>query len=55
MNNEDRMNIEFALAQLRHLYSHMVNGTFNNVESLANGLLSPEISRLERLVRKNRS
>ena len=42
------MNVsEFDLAQLRHLYQHMMRGT-DNQKSLANGLLAPVIRNIER-------
>jgi hypothetical protein len=40
--------IRFAIAQLRHAYTHLINGTFEP-KALATGLIAPEIRRLERL------
>ena len=39
--------IEYEIAQLRHLYMHLFNGTFKSSEQLAVGLLGPVIERLE--------
>lgn len=41
--------VEFALAQLRHLYSMMVNGKVDDNLSAASGLLAPQIVALERV------
>ena len=41
--------LSITIAQLRHLYAHLVNGTFSDAAELATGLLSPEIQALERL------
>lgn len=38
---------EFDLAQLRHLYTHLMRGT-DNQKSMANGLLAPVIRNVER-------
>ena len=37
-----------AIAQLRHAYKQIVNGEVNDWQSFANGLLGPQIERLER-------
>jgi len=42
------LTMQVEIAQLRHLYTHLVNGTFKDVKELANGLLSTVIASLER-------
>lgn len=42
------MKIDHEIAQLRHLYTHLMNGTFKDPRELAEGLLSPVIKRLEK-------
>lgn len=42
--------LQGVLAQLRHLYGHMVNGRVWDTTEAANGLLSPQIRKLERIV-----
>ena len=37
-----------AIAQLRHAYKQIVNGDVRDWQSFANGLLAPQIERLER-------
>ncbi|AXP07728.1 hypothetical protein SmphiM6_37 [Sinorhizobium phage phiM6] len=37
------------IAQLRHLYTHLINGTFKDSRQLAEGLLSPVIKKLEKI------
>jgi hypothetical protein len=37
----------YHLAQLRHLYKHLVEGTFTDSAKLADGLLAPAIRFLE--------
>lgn len=41
------MSFAFHLAQLRHLYSHMVNGRVKNTTEAARGLLGPAIEEFE--------
>lgn len=41
-----------VLANLRHLYEHLVNGTFNDPKELADGLLSPAIKHIEKMAEK---
>ncbi len=36
-------------AQLRHAYSHLVNGRVTDLRAFADGLLAPQIRRLELL------
>lgn len=43
--------MNYEIAQLRHLYAHLVNGTFKDSRQLAEGLLGPVIGRLERIER----
>jgi hypothetical protein len=50
MTDEDKNQIRAVLAQLRQLYTHLNNGTFNDSKSLARGLVSPQIKRLENLI-----
>ena len=39
--------LDFVLADLRHLYEQMVGGSVKDAKSAANGLLAPAIRRLE--------
>ncbi len=39
---------DFDVAQLRHAYTHLVNGTVTNQKEFARGLLGPVIEKLER-------
>lgn len=39
--------MSFEIAQLRHLYNHLINGTFIDSAELADGLLHPVIEELE--------
>lgn len=41
--------IAFALAQMRHAYEHIVNGTMLEPKAFADGLLGSAIRRLERV------
>jgi hypothetical protein len=41
---------DFQLAQLRHLYTMMVNGQVTDTKQAAEGLLSPAIATFERLL-----
>lgn len=45
----DRVELERIAAQLRHAYSHLVNGRVIDLHAFADGLLAPQIRRLERL------
>lgn len=45
----DLRDLRFAIGQLRHAYTHLLAGRGANAE-FANGLISPEIKRLERMV-----
>lgn len=47
---EIEANIAFAIAQMRHLYAQMASGHVRDMHAAANGLLSPEIARLETAV-----
>lgn len=40
-------NLDNEIADLRHLFNHLVNGTFKDPVELASGLLHPVISELE--------
>ena len=48
----DNLSLVYAIAQLRHLYAHLVNGTFKDSKELADGLLAPQIRQLEALADK---
>lgn len=45
--------LQLSLGQLRHLYWNMINGNVkpdqNSIARIADGILSPEIKRLEKL------
>ena len=46
------MTIKFHLAQLRHLYSHMINGKIVDQQEAAKGLLGPAIECIEKHLEK---
>lgn len=50
MTTDERREITFTLGQLRHLYTKLGTPPAIFPRVLADGLLSPEIARLERLV-----
>lgn len=41
------MKIEYAIAQLRHAYSHLAKGTVTNQKLFAEGLIAPALRVLE--------
>ena len=41
--------MDTVLAQLRHLYTHLNEGRVRDQPQIANGLLAPQIEKLERL------
>lgn len=43
--------LKFAVAQLRHAYTHLKAGKVTEQKMFADGLLSPQIARLERLIK----
>lgn len=43
----DRAELARIAAELRHAYSHLVNGRVTDFRSFADGLLAPQIRRLE--------
>lgn len=49
MTDDDRGEIVFAIAQLRHAYAQLAANKVVNQREFAVGLLSPQIRRLERL------
>lgn len=44
----ERSDIEYTVAQLRHLYSMLSRDTIKNQPMVANGLVSPLIKQLEK-------
>lgn len=44
--------LEAIAAQLRHAYAQLAAGTVVRQQEFANGLISPQIQRLERLARR---
>jgi hypothetical protein len=50
MRHDEEAEIKVVLAQLRHAYDHLVNGTAKHPQQMANGLIGPQIARLERLI-----
>lgn len=42
----------YALSQLRHAYMLLVNGHVTSFDAFANGLLAPQIRRLENVARR---
>ncbi len=47
--DRDRAELVGIVAQLRHAYAHLVNGRVVDLHAFAEGLLAPQIRRLERL------
>lgn len=45
----DRVELERIAAQLRHAYSHLVNGRVVDLRAFADGLVAPQIRRIEAL------
>lgn len=43
------MSLAFQIAQLRHAYYHLKNGTVKDQARVADGLLAPVIEALERI------
>jgi hypothetical protein len=43
----ERAELERIAAQLRHAYSHLVNGRVVDLHAFANGLIAPQIRRIE--------
>ncbi len=52
MTDRDRMDLGFAIAQLRHLYRQMLAGQVRNAGEAAAGLLGPSIEVLERMANR---
>jgi hypothetical protein len=44
------MELRHVLAQLRHAYAQLAAGTVKDQKQFANGLISPQIKRLEKFV-----
>jgi hypothetical protein len=49
MNEQDRKEFDFALAQLRHAYTQLMHGAVLDQPQFAMGLIGPQIVRLEKL------
>lgn len=49
MTPAERKEIVYATAQLRHLYENLMAGAVRQPQKLAQGLVAPQIRRLERL------
>lgn len=45
----DRVELERIGAELRHAYSHLVNGRVTDLRAFAEGLIAPQIRRIELL------
>jgi hypothetical protein len=45
----DRVELERIAAELRHAYSHLVNGRVTDLRAFAEGLVAPQIRRIELL------
>ncbi|MDE4914916.1 hypothetical protein [Methylobacterium sp. 092160098-2] len=45
----DRGELERIAAELRHAYSHLVNGRVTDLRAFAEGLVAPQIRRIELL------
>jgi hypothetical protein len=43
-----------VIAQLRHAYMHLVGGTVKDQRQLAEGLIAPQIAKLERMAARER-
>jgi hypothetical protein len=50
MTDTERKELTLICGNLRHLYENIVNGYLGNPKGLANGLLSPQIQKLEKLL-----
>lgn len=51
MTPAERKEIVGVLAQLRHMYANLMAGAVKQPQKLAEGLLAPQIRRLEKLAR----
>lgn len=51
-DRETIRDFEFAIAQLRHAFSHLYAGAVGNQQEMARGLIGPQIERLERILDK---
>ncbi len=54
LTDEDEKEIQYAVAQLRHAYANLMKGAIKDSEQFANGLISPQIKRLEAILGKAR-
>lgn len=43
----DRVELERIAAQLRHAYAHLLNGRVVDLHAFADGLIAPQIRRIE--------
>ena len=50
MTEDEKKQLTWICGELRHLYDNLVNGYVKNPQGLANGLLSPQIQKLEKLL-----
>jgi hypothetical protein len=50
MTEAERKELTYICGELRHLYENLVNGWVREPVRVANGLLSPQIKKLERLL-----
>jgi hypothetical protein len=48
---EKAQQLKIVLGQLRHAYAHLVNGTVGDQRAFANGLIAPQIERLEAIAK----
>ena len=44
--------LTFAVAQLRHAYAQLAAGTVVNQQEFADGLIAPQIERIEKVLRR---
>ena len=44
--------LSFAIAQLRHAYAQLAAGEVKNQKEFADGLISPQIERIEKVLRR---
>jgi hypothetical protein len=44
--------LTFAVAQLRHAYANLAAGTVVDQKEFADGLISPQIARIEKMLRR---
>lgn len=49
MTDHEKSEIAGVVAQLRQAYQHLIGGTVKNQKMFAEGLIAPQIRRLERL------